>query len=427
MKKEFVKIIESGNVIRKYDYEKGVITAYEMSDRYHIVKDGDKNRYFAKRDITGDTETCTIKREMEIMGFDIEMSQRVNLTEILQDGMREVKFGRGAVSENEDMMANNRLVALRRAKNRISDYINANIFQSVGKKGEIIYPKFLTLTFKDEITDLKKAHAMYKNFVKRLNYYIKTNGLSDENVKYIAVAEIQPDRAERYGVEVWHYHIVLLNCPYIKFEKYNEIWGHGSVYIEGFVNKRTKQLVHVEVLDGVVKCDSEIINNFGRYMTKTLSYMTKDILNEKLKGENSYLISKNLKKPLEYYIEVEKEKDEEGNVKYKDCPLMEEIKELQVTVKNRYHHDITGWIDYSEYNRSVMACLTEYVNNIFDISALIEHKKLKIREEILENIEVEKVEEEIEEEQRKWTALKKLIIDDTELVGKWKQIQVSIS
>ena len=64
------------------------------------------------------------------------------------------------------------------------------------------YDKFLTLTFADNMTDIKECNLLFKNFIKRLKYQYDLH-----NLKYLAVIEFQ----QRGAV---HYH-VLLNIPYI--------------------------------------------------------------------------------------------------------------------------------------------------------------------------------------------------------------------
>lgn len=71
--------------------------------------------------------------------------------------------------------------------------------------------KFITFTFKENLQDLKQANLIFKNFIKRLKYY-----LNDFEIKYLAVIEFQSRGAI-------HYH-TLMNIPYIKWEKILELW-----------------------------------------------------------------------------------------------------------------------------------------------------------------------------------------------------------
>jgi hypothetical protein len=114
--------------------------------------------------------------------------------------------------------------------------------------------KFLTLTFAENITDVKVANKEFKKGIKRLRYLYP-------DLKYLAVIEFQ----ERGAV---HYHM-LAKLPFIKNSKLAEIWGNGFVKI--------RQISHVD--------------DVGRYVTK---YMNKDLSDIRLQGLKAYNCSKNL-------------------------------------------------------------------------------------------------------------------------------------
>ncbi len=119
------------------------------------------------------------------------------------------------------------------------------------------YDKFLTLTFKENMTNIEECNLLFKNFIKRLKYTHKLH-----NLKYLAVIEFQ----ERGAV---HYH-VLLNIPYIPQNELQKLWGHGFIFINA--------ISHVD--------------NLGAYILK---YMTKDNNDTRLMGKKAYLTSRNLK------------------------------------------------------------------------------------------------------------------------------------
>lgn len=103
------KIIQSGNIIEIYKYEKGYLKGYEKPPR--------------KND-----------------------------------------FKRSGVESEEDI----RQRSLKRAKTSLRRLINANH----GQYGKEFTSKFLTLTFGGNITDLDKAHYEFEKFMKRLNYLV---------------------------------------------------------------------------------------------------------------------------------------------------------------------------------------------------------------------------------------------------------------
>lgn len=114
--------------------------------------------------------------------------------------------------------------SISRARNRIFDIVACNVNTIPDYNGELQKPKFLTLTFAENITDVKEANAEFTLFNKRLSYYLyqeKRNVL-----KYICIPEFQ----KRGAI---HFHVLYFNLPYVNFEKLTEIWGKGYIFIEG--------------------------------------------------------------------------------------------------------------------------------------------------------------------------------------------------
>ena len=124
---------------------------------------------------------------------------------------------------------------------------------------------FLTITFKENITDVKLAHNEFEKFMKRLKRYLKRT-----KIKYIATWE----RQKRGAV---HYHIILFDVPFMDVNKLEEIWGNGFVKI----NQIAKSVKQWEI---------------GVYLTK---YFVKDI-DKKERYSNAYSKSRGLIEPNEY-------------------------------------------------------------------------------------------------------------------------------
>lgn len=138
--------------------------------------------------------------------------------------------------------------SLRRTRARITRLINSNEDMKT----------FITLTFKENITDLFEANEIFKKFIKRLKWQFP-------KLKYLAVPEFQ----KRGAV---HYHL-LINVDYIENEKLAEIWGQGFVMIN--------KVRHV--------------NNLGLYISK---YICKDLFDVRYFGMRKILCSKNLEQPM---------------------------------------------------------------------------------------------------------------------------------
>lgn len=125
--------------------------------------------------------------------------------------------------------------------------------------------KFMTLTFKENIQDVKYTNVEFKKFIKRLNYYLYNE--KKQKLKYLAVWEKQ----KRGAI---HYHIIFFELPFINIDELQRIWGNGFVKIN--------------------KIDVDSKDNRGRYVSK---YFSKDI-DEKDYKQKAFFKSLNLKKPI---------------------------------------------------------------------------------------------------------------------------------
>ena len=128
------KLIQSGDVIEIYEYSVGYLKGYKLTEREI------KNRIYSERSSAGADSTDSRER------------------------------------------------SLKRAKMNLRRLINAN----VGQYGKDVTAKFLTLTFKENIQDIKQANYEFKKFIKRLNY--KVYGTKKAILKYTTVIEFQKKR-----------------------------------------------------------------------------------------------------------------------------------------------------------------------------------------------------------------------------------------
>jgi hypothetical protein len=209
------------------------------------------------------------------------------------------KNGRGGKNElTEQEKEENREKVMSRARRDLRRIVNSNI----GQYGEDFTAKFVTLTFREHITDLKSANAEYEKFIKRLNYFMFNS--KKANIKYSVV----PEFTKKGRV---HYHVIFYNLPYVKADKLAEIWGQGFIKINKIDN-----------------CD-----NVGAYVSK---YMTKD--NEEIKGKKSYFNSRGLLESTEII--------EEKKVESLRHSLPLENVRYSATFDNEY----LGTITYHQYN-----------------------------------------------------------------------------
>lgn len=190
-----------------------------------------------------------------------------------------------------DKKLNSRAKSNIRARNNIRRLILANFNNR---------SKFLTLTFKENVTSLEEANKEFKKFIRKLRSNLG-------NFKYVAVIEFQ----KRGAV---HYH-GLLDIKYVRVSKLAEWWGNGFIKIN----------------------DIRHVDNVGAYVVK---YMTKADADERLIGKKMYQCSKNLERPREF---VGKEAEY----------ILERLKaeKRKVAYSNVYQSKLTGnEIRYSEYN-----------------------------------------------------------------------------
>jgi len=169
------------------------------------------------------------------------------------------------------------------------------------------YDKFFTLTFKENMTDVKEANYLFMKFIQRLKYKF------GKDIKYLAVVEFQ----NRGAV---HYH-VLSNIPYIPSGELQELWGNGFVYINA--------ISHVD--------------NIGAYIVK---YMTKDNTDERLQGLKAYFFSRNLRRPEEIINHNLKEFDKIENRIFKKYDL----KNQEPVYESCFDTEVLGSCNYQQFN-----------------------------------------------------------------------------
>lgn len=169
--------------------------------------------------------------------------------------------------EKED----NRRRAGNRARSHVFNIISTNAWFWKDQKDLAYNPKFLTLTFGENISNVEEANLLHTKFIKKFNYKIFQKKKIE--LKYVSVIEFQ----KRGAI---HYHMVLFNIPYILSESVFKVWGHGYIKIKK-VNEH---------------------KNVARYLTK---YMSKNNYDERLISKKRYFCSHGLLKPIEIKREVD--------------------------------------------------------------------------------------------------------------------------
>jgi len=160
----------------------------------------------------------------------------------------------------------NRQRSAQHSKSSLKQIINANAGQWEDENGRPFRPIFLTLTFADNITDVKKANRIFSKFKQRLDYEV--TGQKKSYLKYVGVIEFQ----KRGAV---HYHVLIFNLAFMDniYDRLNEVWGEGFIIVKSI----------------------DQVKNIASYICK---YMTKAKADERLCGEKVYFTSRGLKKPI---------------------------------------------------------------------------------------------------------------------------------
>lgn len=230
-----------------------------------------------------------IKEKVVISGDIIEIISYSKLNTDSKD-MTEVRNGEGV------QRVENYATTQKKRRDKIRRLSTSNF--------DVEYAKFVTLTFRDNLKDVKKANKAFKQFIQRLRYKYY-------DFKYIAVIEFQ----KRGAV---HYHM-LSDLPFIPVDEVKKIWGNGFVKIQAI----------------------DHVDNIGAYLVK---YMNKDNDDTRLQGEKGYLMSKNLAKPLE----LSSWKD--GDALLFAVVDKYQLKEKTPSYASTYESDKAGTITYLQYN-----------------------------------------------------------------------------
>lgn len=202
---------------------------------------------------------------------------------------------------------------LQRSMSRTLQTLRRSINANIGAWGNY-FPKFMTLTFKQNMKDHTEANNEFKKFIKRLNYYI--TGENRSILKYTCVIE----RQKRGAI---HYHVIFYNLPYVSFNKLLEVWQHKN-------EQRGLRINAIKEID-----------NVGSYVTKYISKEIQAIRDgkggEREKEKKIFFQSRGLKKPKE------EEASEEEIQK-----TLKNLSEKHKVFNSEFESDYVGKIKYTQ-------------------------------------------------------------------------------
>jgi len=189
-----------------------------------------------------------------------------------------------------DIVIGKREDNISRARTKIRRLVNSNPD----------FSKFITLTFAENLQDIKIANRHFNKFIMRLKYQYP-------NLKYLSVIEFQ----KRGAI---HYHFVC-NLPRVENFLLRKIWKHGFVKI----NKIKKG------------------SNLGAYVCK---YLRKDMCNKKMFRKKKYFFSKNLEQPIKIF----------DSKTIKELSDFYNLSSAEPVYKTTFSNKYTGEVEYKQFS-----------------------------------------------------------------------------
>lgn len=170
---------------------------------------------------------------------------------------------------------------------KLRDIINCNIT-------DVKNVHWCTLTYAENMQDLKRLKFDFENFWKRFKNYCRNKNYPTP--EYINAVEPQERGA-------WHIHVLIIwsiSAPFIPHEEFWKMWSP-----KGF--KRNEDFVKIQSL----YVDGKAVDNVGAYLTTYLTDTLSDKEHRRVKynrlklypnGMNVYRTSKNIKRPVIEYM-----------------------------------------------------------------------------------------------------------------------------
>lgn len=181
---------------------------------------------------------------------EVRVKEMGNIVEVMYSDKKNNQIVIKKINENEYIdLRTGEIKQFQKIDNRACDM--NSVRQSLGKLRDLLNTnitdvskcRWVTLTYKENMTDTKKLYEDFKKFNMRMRY---------KGYKYEYIVAMEPQ-----GRGAWHAHLVMIfddTAPYIDNKLMAEIWGHGFTV--------TKKL--------------EDVDNVGAYLTAYLGDMDMD-------------------------------------------------------------------------------------------------------------------------------------------------------
>lgn len=239
---------------------------------------------------------------------------------------------------------------------RLRDYINTNVI-------DVTNWKWITLTYKENMTDTKRLYEDFKRFMTRLKRHQKKYHL-----EYIAIMEPQ-------GRGAWHCHLLLdfgTTAPYIDNGIIEKLWGQGFTKTKDLDSKVDNVGAYLTAYLGDVEYTPETLEELEKRGINPKDFEMKTITElegKKLKipknfikgarlylyppNFNIYRISRGIKKPKKEVMNYISAKRKIGH-------LRPTYKSTYSITDNKEYSDI---ISYEYYNTKRVTTQTEVDSN----------------------------------------------------------------
>lgn len=248
------------------------------------------------------------------------------IRKIDKDHYYDVRTGEVKVYKHTLKRTENKDSIIRTMKS-LRDIINTNVSDKNTKYKNVLW---ITLTYKENMTDTKKLYNDFKKFNNHFKKYLKDNNLP--KYEYIATAEPQQRGA-------WHLHIIFIfskKAPYIKKSILEDLWGFGFVSINILKDVDNVGLYLTAYLSNLDV--SDIIDN----SSNTKAIIKGARLRMYPTGFRIYRCSKGIKHPIKYKTTEEQIQNE----------LINDVLTYEKTIQIRNElGSIINRINYRNYNK----------------------------------------------------------------------------
>lgn len=256
--------------------------------------------------------------------------------------------------------------SIAQSMSRLRDIINVNV-----SSDNIENIRWVTLTYKENMTDVNRLYTDFKKFMQRLRYWCEKQGLG--RPEYIGAVEPQQRGA-------YHWHLLLIwqtTAPFIPNGILAEIWGNGFVSIKALDKNCSNIGLYLSAYLSDLDLSAAIAakTDLSQHSLKQVSgkrYVKGSRLHLYPKGFRLYRLSKGIKRPQEYtmfYHELLDMLDEQdAELSYESLVYLYDDKHVysgfSTLVQTRYY-DITA--PAKQRSRLYKACrIGKYYRTLYE-------------------------------------------------------------